>query len=67
MEIQINTREKEVEIINKDRSLVQRYTRQLDSRGSALKREIDGLNAKKDRADEELDDIIQNISLDENL
>ena len=87
LETQINTREREVEAINKDqgrvrenmkalkgsaeeKSLVQRYTRQLESqedRLAVLQREIDDLNDKKNKADGELDEIVEAVSLDENL
>jgi Carboxypeptidase regulatory-like domain len=53
-----------------EKSLVQRYTRQLEAqedRLATLKRELGDLNDKKDKADEGLDGIIQEISLDESL
>ncbi len=53
-----------------EKALVQRYAKQLDSqedRLAALQKETDGLNDKKDKADEELENIVQAITLDENL
>jgi hypothetical protein len=53
-----------------EKALLQRYTRQLDQqedRLTALQNEISGLNAKKERADQELDQIIQAVVLDESF
>jgi predicted nucleic acid-binding Zn-ribbon protein len=53
-----------------EKSLVQRYTRQMEAqedRLATLNRELDDLNDKKDKADDELDEIVEGISLDENL
>ena len=53
-----------------EKALLQRYTRQLDSqedRLAALHKELDGLNEKKAKADEELDEIVQAFTLDEKL
>ena len=55
---------------SEERALLQRYARQLDQqedRLNILQKEISDLNDKKDKADEELDRIIQGIVLDETL
>jgi hypothetical protein len=51
-----------------EKALLQRYTRQLDSqedRLAVLHKEVEDLNGKKARADEELDQMLQAITLDE--
>jgi hypothetical protein len=51
-----------------EKALLQRYTRQLDQqedRLTALQNEVSGLNTKKDKADEDLTQMIQSIVLDE--
>jgi len=53
-----------------ERALLQRYTKQLDSqedRLNILAKEISDLQAQHDKADEELDQMIQQITMDENL
>src|SRR5579862_5295565 len=55
---------------SEERALLQRYARQLDQqedRLNTLQKEIADLNDKKDKADEDLDQIIQGIVMDENL
>lgn len=53
-----------------EKALLQRYTKQLDSqedRLTALQKEIADLNTKRDKADEELDQMVQNAALDESF
>jgi hypothetical protein len=53
-----------------EKALLQRYTRQLDSQEDRLnipQKEIDDLQTKHDKADQELDEMVQQISLDERL
>jgi hypothetical protein len=53
-----------------ERALLQRYAHQLDQqedRLNTLQKEISDLDAKKDKADQDLDEIIQGIVMDENL
>jgi hypothetical protein len=55
---------------SEERALLQRYARQLDQqedRLNTLQEEIADLNDKKDKADEDLDQVIQGIVMDENL
>lgn len=55
---------------SEERALLQRYAHQLDQqedRLNILQKEISDLNDKKDKADEELDRIIQGIVMDETL
>lgn len=55
---------------SEEKSLVQRYARQLDQqedRLNALQKEISDLNDKKEKADQDLEQIIQAIVLDETL
>jgi chromosome segregation ATPase len=55
---------------SEEKALLQRYTRQLDQqedRLSTLQKEISDLEAKKDKADEDLTQMIQTIVLDENF
>jgi hypothetical protein len=55
---------------SEERSLLQRYAHQLDQqedRLNTLQKEIADLNEKQDKADEDLDQIIQGIVMDENL
>ncbi len=53
-----------------EKALVERYAKQLNSqedRLASLQKEIYALNEKKDKADDELDQIIHGITMDENL
>lgn len=55
---------------SEERALLQRYAYQLDQqedRLNVLQKEISELNDKKEKADEDLDQIIQGIVMDENL
>jgi predicted nucleic acid-binding Zn-ribbon protein len=55
---------------SEERALLQRYAHQLDQqedRLNVLQKEISDLNDKKDKADEKLDRIIQDIVMDETL
>ena len=55
---------------SEERALLQRYAHQLDQqedRLNTLQKEIADLNDKKDKADEDLDQIIQGIVMDETL
>ena len=55
---------------SEERSLLQRYAHQLDQqedRLNTLQKEISDLNDKKDKADEDLDQVIQGIVMDETL
>jgi hypothetical protein len=53
-----------------EKALLQRYTRQLDSqedRLNKLNETIDDLQSKRDQADEQLDKVVQEITLDESF
>jgi hypothetical protein len=55
---------------SEERALLLRYTKQLDSqedRLSALKQQIGDLNQKQDAEQQKLDDMMEQITLDENL
>jgi predicted nucleic acid-binding Zn-ribbon protein len=55
---------------SEERALLQRYAHQLEQqedRLNTLQKEISDLNDKKDKADEDLDQIIQGIVIDETL
>ena len=53
-----------------EKALLQRYAHQLDQqedRLNALQKEVSDLNDKKGKADEDLDQMVQSITLDENI
>lgn len=53
-----------------EKALLQRYTKQLDSQEdqlASLQKEIADLNAKRDKANEDLDQMVQNTVLDESF
>jgi predicted nucleic acid-binding Zn-ribbon protein len=56
--------------IPEEKALLQRYTKQLDSqedRLNALQKEIADLNPKRNKADEDLDQMVQSAALDESF
>jgi uncharacterized protein (DUF342 family) len=56
--------------VPKRKALLQRYTRQLDQqedRLTALQKEVSDLGDKKEKADEELSQMMQSIVLDESF